>query len=27
MHEHNVRGKDRVHLMKKVLTYIENKLK
>ena len=23
MHPHNVRGKDRVHLMKKVLTYIE----
>jgi len=22
MHEHNVRGKDRVHLMQKVLTYI-----
>ncbi len=26
MHPHNVRGKDRVHLMKKVLTYIEEKL-
>jgi len=26
-HPHNVRGKDRVHLMNKVLTYIENKLK
>lgn len=24
MHEHNVRGKDRVHLMEKVLTYIIN---
>jgi dipeptidyl-peptidase-4 len=22
MHEHNVRGKDRIHLMEKVLTYI-----
>ena len=22
MHEHNVRGKDRVHLMEKVLTYV-----
>jgi len=27
MHQHNVFGKDRVHLMKKVLTYIEDKLK
>ncbi|MCP4440300.1 MAG: prolyl oligopeptidase family serine peptidase [Aureispira sp.] len=27
MHPHNVRGKDRVHLMKKVLTYIDDKLK
>jgi len=27
MHPHNVRGKDRVHLMNKVLTYIEDKLK
>lgn len=27
MHPHNVRGKDRVHLMKKVLTYIEDSLK
>ncbi|MEM9919997.1 MAG: DPP IV N-terminal domain-containing protein, partial [Bacteroidota bacterium] len=26
-HEHNVRGKDRVHLMNKVLTYIDDKLK
>jgi dipeptidyl-peptidase-4 len=26
MHEHNVYGKDRVHLMNKVLTYIEEKL-
>ncbi len=26
-HPHNVRGKDRVHLYKKVLTYIEDKLK
>jgi len=26
-HPHNVRGKDRVHLMNKVLTYIEDKLK
>jgi dipeptidyl-peptidase-4 len=26
MHEHNVRGKDRIHLMRKVLTYIEDKL-
>ncbi|MFK7799029.1 MAG: DPP IV N-terminal domain-containing protein [Aureispira sp.] len=26
MHEHNVYGNDRVHLMKKVLTYIEEKL-
>ncbi|MEM9820428.1 MAG: DPP IV N-terminal domain-containing protein [Bacteroidota bacterium] len=26
MHPHNVRGKDRVHLMNKVLTYIEDKL-
>jgi len=26
MHPHNVRGKDRVHLMKKVLTYIDDKL-
>ncbi len=25
-HPHNVRGKDRIHLMKKVLTYIEEKL-
>ena len=25
-HKHNVRGKDRVHLMKKVLTYIDEKL-
>jgi dipeptidyl-peptidase-4 len=25
-HPHNVRGKDRVHLMKKVLTYIDEKL-
>ena len=24
MHPHNVRGKDRVHLMQKVLTYIED---
>ena len=22
MHKHNVRGKDRVHLMEKVLTYV-----
>jgi len=22
MHEHNVRGKDRIHLMRKVLDYI-----
>ena len=27
MHPHNVRGRDRVHLMNKVLTYIEDKLK
>lgn len=27
MHPHNVRGKDRVHLMNKVLTYIDDKLK
>ena len=27
MHPHNVRGTDRVHLMNKVLTYIEDKLK
>ncbi len=27
MHAHNVFGKDRVHLMKKILTYIEDKLK
>ena len=29
MHEHNVRGKDRVHLMQKVLDYVleHNKLK
>ncbi|MEM8907904.1 MAG: DPP IV N-terminal domain-containing protein [Bacteroidota bacterium] len=26
MHPHNVRGRDRVHLMDKVLTYIEDKL-
>lgn len=26
MHKHNVRGKDRIHLMRKVLTYIEDKL-
>lgn len=26
MHPHNVRGKDRIHLMNKVLTYIEDKL-
>jgi dipeptidyl-peptidase 4 len=26
MHKHNVRGKDRVHLMNKVLTYIDEKL-
>lgn len=26
MHPHNVRGKDRVHLMEKVLTYIEDNL-
>lgn len=26
MHPHNVRGKDRVHLMNKVLTYIDEKL-
>ena len=26
MHPHNVRGKDRVHLMKKVLTYIDEQL-
>jgi len=26
-HPHNVRGKDRIHLMNKVLTYIEDKLK
>lgn len=25
MHPHNVRGKDRVHLMRKVLTYVEEK--
>lgn len=25
MHEHNVRGKDRVHLMEKVLSYILEK--
>lgn len=27
MHPHNVRGKDRVHLMQKVLTYIDEKLR
>jgi hypothetical protein len=27
MHPHNVRGKDRVHLINKVLTYIDDKLK
>lgn len=27
MHPHNVRGKDRVHLMNKVLTYIDEQLK
>jgi dipeptidyl-peptidase-4 len=27
MHQHNVRGKDRVHLIKKVLHYIDDKLK
>ena len=27
MHEHNVRGKDRIHLMRKVLDYIDDKLK
>ena len=27
MHEHNVRGKDRIHLMRKVLDYIDNNLK
>jgi dipeptidyl-peptidase 4 len=27
MHQHNVLGKDRVHLMRKVLNYIEDKLK
>ena len=26
MHPHNVRGKDRVHLIRKILTYIEDKL-
>jgi dipeptidyl-peptidase-4 len=26
MHPHNVRGKDRIHLMRKVLTYIEDNL-
>lgn len=26
MHKHNVRGKDRVHLMQKVLSYIDDKL-
>lgn len=26
MHKHNVGGKDRIHLMRKVLTYIEDKL-
>ena len=26
MHPHNVRGKDRIHLMDKVLTYIDEKL-
>lgn len=26
MHKHNVRGKDRLHLMEKVLTYIEERL-
>ena len=26
MHEHNVRGKDRIHLMRKVLDYIDDKL-
>lgn len=26
MHKHNVRGKDRVHLMRKVLNYIDDKL-
>ncbi len=27
MHPHNVRGKDRIHLMNKVLSYVEEKLK
>ncbi|MFK7809504.1 MAG: DPP IV N-terminal domain-containing protein [Saprospiraceae bacterium] len=27
MHPHNVRGKDRIHLMEKVLNYVEEKLK
>ncbi len=27
MHPHNVRGKDRVHLMRKVLDYVDDKLK
>jgi len=27
MHPHNVRGKDRVHLINKILTYIDDKLK
>lgn len=27
MHKHNVLGKDRVHLMRKILTYIDDKLK
>ena len=26
MHKHNVRGKDRIHLMRKVLAYIEGSL-
>jgi len=26
MHPHNVRGKDRVHLMRKVLDYVDEKL-
>jgi len=26
MHPHNVRGRDRVHLMRKVLDYIDDKL-
>jgi hypothetical protein len=26
MHPHNVRGKDRLHLMTKVLDYMENSL-